>query len=143
MSKKQPTKSSEPEVKRRYRVQFDITYSGNPGVTLDGTSMTVPDLNLTVRQLLEHHTRGHDGLIHQREPLYLDTPIPTIHDITDVARYREQLKERLDEANKFIKNELDQKAKEKEQAVRAKRDAESGAEAQPESSDSGKSKPKD
>lgn len=106
--------------KRRFRIQFDFEYDGTVGKKMDSDSMTQPDLNLTVGQILEHHTRGTDGELVSRAPLYFETEIPTINDITDVANYRKQLNDRIMEVDKFIKKEReDAKAKEKFDAEQA------------------------
>lgn len=88
----------------RLRVQFDITYKGSPGKIPLGESQTEPDMTLRLGQLLERHTRGQNVPV--REPIYFDTEIPTITDLSDVERYREQLQRRLNETNKFIEDEL-------------------------------------
>ncbi len=97
--------------KQRIQLQFDIEYGGVIGATSEEASQTVPDMSLTVRQLLQNHTRGKDGTAMVREPLYFETELPTLNDITDVERYREQLNERLQQADEFIKDDL-KKAKE-------------------------------
>lgn len=96
---------SKNKVGKRIRVQFDIDYSGSLGKTMDGKSQTIPDLNLTVTQLIQNHVRGASGNVQAYEPLYFETEIPTINDITDVDRYRQELQDRLNQVNEFIKNE--------------------------------------
>jgi len=109
---------------RRIRIQFDLDYAGSPGAEIPGKSMTVPDMNLTVTQLLQNHTRGKSGNVMAYEPLYFETEIPVINDITDVDRYKQQLQDRLAEVNEFIENEKqlkdaeeNRKAKEQEDDV--------------------------
>lgn len=94
----------------RLRIQFDIGYKGTEGKTIDGKSMTEPDMTLTVGQLVERHTRG--GTLPQREPFYFETEIPTFSDLTDIDEYRTQLAHRLKETEKFIKDEKAQAAAE-------------------------------
>lgn len=93
-------------VKRKIRVQFDIDVPVYKGFKDEGTSMTVPDQSITVRQLLENHTRGvgNDVKIHQ--PLYFETELPVLRDITDVAVYKAALQERLEKVNEFMANEI-------------------------------------
>jgi len=95
----------------RLRVQFDITYKGHPGKTPSGVSDTVPDMTLSLGQLLERHSRGRD--IPMAEPLYFDTEIPTFSDLTDVDRYKEQLERRLEKTKEFIKNEKQKQEQQK------------------------------
>lgn len=106
--------------KKRIQIQFDIEYGGSPGREMDPLSETVPDMNLTVRQLLHDHTRGENNRSVIREPLYFETELPTINDITDVKQYQEQLSRRLNEVNEFIKEDK-QKAEELEKLEEAKR----------------------
>lgn len=40
------------------RKQFNPSYKGTPGPESDPTQVTVPDQNLTIRQLLDNHSRG-------------------------------------------------------------------------------------
>src|SRR5690606_32997107 len=107
MSNKQKTK--------RIRVQFDLEYKGDVGKQMNQDGDTVPDMSLTIRQLLQNHSRGQQGQVVEHEPLYFETEIPTIYDITDVAKYRSQLEDRLKEVKNFIKNE--QKEAEAEKAA--------------------------
>ena len=108
----------------RLRVQFDITYKGHPGKTPKGVSDTVPDMTLSLGQLLERHSRGRD--IPMSEPLYFDTEIPTFSDLTDVDRYKEQLERRLEQTKQFIKDEqkATAKAKAASEAKKAKQQSE-------------------
>lgn len=104
-----PIQVSPNPFKKRVRIQFDLEYNGDAGKVMDGKSQTIPDFNLTVRQLIENHTRGHDDSTLIKQPLYFETEIPQIHDITDVAAYKEHLMERMQEIDNFIKSELDDK----------------------------------
>ena len=92
--------------KRTIKVQFDITYGGTPGVEMDGESETIPDMNLTVRQLLENHSRGLDSNVKVRQPLYFDMEVPTIRDITDVEKYKKALELKLSAVNEFVEKEI-------------------------------------
>lgn len=83
------------EIKHRVRIQFDVGYQGHPGKTMDNESVTIPDMNLTVRQLLENHTRGVGSDVNVRQPLYLEFPIPTIKDMTDVEEYKRVVADQL------------------------------------------------
>ncbi len=97
----------------KYRVQFDFDYSGTPGKLMSKETVTQPDMNLTVRQLLENHTRGIDSQVQERKPLYFDIEVPTIHDITDVMLYKEHLEEKLKQTAKFIEDDIAAAAAEK------------------------------
>jgi hypothetical protein len=104
--KKTTTKKVElPVQEGRYRVQFDFTYKGAPGKKMSDEIVTQPDMTLTVRQLLENHTRGIDSGVQEKAPFYFDVEVPTITDITDVHEYRDYLNERIQQVNEFIANE--------------------------------------
>ena len=107
-----------PLLRNRIQVQFDIEYGGTPGMDYNNDSQTVPDLNLTVRQLLQNHTRGHNGQINVREPVYFDMVVPNITDLTDVDAYKKQLDDELARVNQFIEEDkkLQQEEKLKEEA---------------------------
>lgn len=94
-----------PKREQRIRVQFDISYKGAEGSKNNGESHVVPDMNLTVRQLLENHTRGKSSEVEVRKPLYFELPIPVINDLTDVAKYRKQLDDQMKSVDDFIKKE--------------------------------------
>lgn len=100
---------------RRIRVQFDIGYDGNPGKIMNGDSDTMPDMSLTVRQLLENHTRGKNSEVEVRQPLYFESEIPNLRDLTDIDQYKQRLQEQLADVNQFIAEEQQQKQDEAEQ----------------------------
>ena len=97
------------EIQRRIRVQFDINYSPSKGKIIGGDSETIPDMNLTVRQLLENHTRGKTGEVEVRQPVYFEREIPTINDLTDVDDYNTWLKEEQVRVQDFVNAEIEEK----------------------------------
>ena len=104
------------ETQTRFRVQFDVGYRGTPGKVMDQEGHTIPDMNLTVRQLMENHTRGIDDSMHAKQPLYFEHIIPRIEDITDVQKYKEYLEAEAEKVNEFIQQDL-QNAEAKRQAA--------------------------
>ncbi len=107
---------------QHFRLQFDIHYNGDDGISISDEVVTQPDISLTVRQLLVNHTPGVDSKDESKTPLYFDMEIPTLTDMTDVDGYRDHLKAQLKETNAFIKQEKADKAKlsEQEQSVKDK-----------------------
>lgn len=69
----------------------------------DQPSQTVPDMSLTIPELLQNHARGITTGLHQNTGEYFDTPIPRFDDITDEIAYKEQLAERVKEVEAKIK----------------------------------------
>lgn len=106
------------ETHHRIRMQFDIGYRGAPGIKNEGDSMAIPDLTLTMRQLIENHTRGNDGKVRVKKPLYLELPIPVMRDFTDVDEYKLALQEQLEKVNEFIANDKKEAQEAKEQKER-------------------------
>lgn len=100
---------------KRFAIQFDLTYHGSKGKSMDDTKVTVPDMNLTVKQILQNHTRGVDGKETIRQPLYFETEVPTISDITDVYAYKEYLQQQAQRVQDFI----DEETKAAEEASKA------------------------
>ena len=106
MSKKIKDMTSEEKSKLpRIRVQFDITYKGSPGEVNVEPSMTVPDMNLTVRQMLDNYMRSGDpGAVEVGEPMYFDMEIPTFEDFADVQAHREFLEKQIEAADDWIES---------------------------------------
>lgn len=55
-------------------------------------------MHLTVRQLLENHTRGMSYEELERQGMYLDEEVPTIHDLTDLQELKRANNEKLQKA---------------------------------------------
>lgn len=115
--------------KRVMRIQFDVEYGGSPGIVLDGKSVTVPDMQMTVRQLLENHSRGVDGKETIRQPLYFETEIPTLRDLVDVEEYEQSLQDRLEKVKEFkeaqkVKEAEERQQKQKEESAKRQSDKE-------------------
>jgi hypothetical protein len=92
-----------------FRRQFNPQYKPDNGEINNLPSKTVPNMSLTILQLLTNHSRGISSDIHHNEPQYFDTEIPRFDDITDAIEYKKQLADELKELDKTIKAE--QKAK--------------------------------
>lgn len=104
----------------RYRVQF--TFEIPKGKAMDPKSMTVPDMAISVQQMLQNFTR-HQDKVTQLEPMYFDTQVPVIKDLTDVAAYGELLKQRAKDVQAYLKNhaeQLEAEKKEKEEILNQK-----------------------
>ena len=66
---------------------------------------TLPDQTLTIRNLLDNHTRGIPLGVNTRVGEYFDTEIPRFDDLTDMIEYKQQLMEKNKEINKLIREE--------------------------------------
>lgn len=109
----------------RFKRQFDPTYNGTRHYSKFPKSETVPDLNLTVRQLMERHTRGISMQEQPREEHYFeDEPLPVIRDLNDIADYKEENKARKEALENKLKQEREKRAKQQaEQAEKARQQA--------------------
>lgn len=99
----------------KFRRQYTPDYKGTPYQNETGVSMTVPSMTLTVKELMERHTRGLETDTAQREEIYLPEGIdvPRMDDLTDLVFAKEELKQKEDEIKQQIAAERDiqQKAK--------------------------------
>lgn len=75
----------------KFRTQFNEDYKGAPGSEQSPESQTVPDMGLTLRELLINHTRGLPSGITFNEGHYFDSEIPIIEDLTDLQDRRREL----------------------------------------------------
>lgn len=100
--------------KIKFRRQFSKQQNWKPKI-MDETVHTVPDQNLTIRQLLDRHSRGLPLGASQMQGEYFDTEIPRFEDLTDMVEYKKKLVKEHEALTKKI--EAEQKAqKEKTEA---------------------------
>lgn len=89
----------------KLRKQFTAGYEGTPGPSPDTTLMTQPDMTMSIRDLLDRHSRGLPLTTNQRNGEYFDTEIPRFYDLTDMLKYKQELMDRNKSINKLIKDE--------------------------------------
>lgn len=76
----------------------------SPGLVCRDPSLTEPDLNLSVRQLLANHSRGVNSPVKVYDPEYYQTEdnegieVPIINDLTEYQDIKERLEESISEA---------------------------------------------
>lgn len=85
-----------------------------------GKSMTVPDQNLTVKELLDRHSRGVSLGAPEIKGEYFDTEIPKFDDLTDALEYKKNLIKKANELEKQIKEGKVAKVKAKAKPINAK-----------------------
>jgi hypothetical protein len=85
-----------------------------------GKSITVPDQNLTVRELLDRHARGVSLGAPQLKGEYFDTEIPKFDDLTDALEYKKNLIKKAEELDKKIKASNHAKIKAKAEPLNEK-----------------------
>ena len=90
---------------RTIRTQFNPKYHGTSQPIPDQSSLTVPDQNMGIRDLLSNHSRGLPLGANEREGQYFDTEIPRFDDLTDMIEYREMLHEKHKDLMAQVENE--------------------------------------
>ena len=97
-------------------MKFKNAYTKNKwkGKKMDQTVNTVPDQNLSIRQLLDRHSRGLPLGASQNQGEYFDTEIPRYDDLVDMMEHKKILVQEHKDLTKQIEKE--QKAQ-KEKAI--------------------------
>ena len=72
-----------------------------------GKSMTLPDQNLTIQELLERHSRGVPIGAVDKQGEYFDTEVPRFSDLTEMLEYKKELEEKRKELTKQINAEIE------------------------------------
>lgn len=86
-----------------FRTQFK-DYN-EKGKMMDQELITQPDQNMSIRELLDKHSRGLPINAVQQKGEYFETEIPRFDDITDMMEYKKMLAQKHKELNKQIKKE--------------------------------------
>lgn len=71
--------------------------------------MTVPDMSLTVKELLLNHSRGIHSDVKDNQGEFFDTEIPRFDDLTDIQAYKDSLTEKFTDAQIKAKDEIAEK----------------------------------
>ena len=89
------------------RKQFKKKKHQSSGYKKDmGKSMTLPDQNLTIKELLDRHSRGVSLGAPDLQGEYFDTEVPRFNDLTEMLSYKKELEEKRKELTKQINEEL-------------------------------------
>lgn len=110
----------------RFKTQFNPNYKGTPNREKNHSpSETVPDQSLSIKQLLLNHTRRTPSP-HMADlgGQYLDTEVPHIEDLNDVAELRESLQGRQLDLEEVIAQEKAEAKRKAEEAAKQKAKAE-------------------
>lgn len=98
----------------KFRTQFTADYQGSQGEINNLESVTIPDMNLTIRQLLINHTRGIGSDEIYKEGIYSDIEIPRFTDLNDMEDYKEMLLQKQEELEAQIKHEKSEARKKRD-----------------------------
>ncbi len=107
-------------MKPKIKTQFAKNYKGTPSKIKPGKSMTVPDQNLTIAQLLERHSRGVSLGAPDLKGEYFDTEVPRFDDITEAVEYKKTLLKKAKELDKQIKSQKSEQAKKHNSSIKEK-----------------------
>lgn len=72
-------------------------------------SLTVPDQNMSIRTLLDRHSRGIPLGASEKKGEYFDTEIPRFDDLTDVVAYKKMLQQKHKELDLQVNKEVQAK----------------------------------
>jgi len=99
----------------KFRRQFKKDYKGKltPEVNNE-PSMTVPDMSLTVKELLRNHVKGIHSNVRNYDPQFFDTEIPRFDDLTEEMEHKEELANKIKNYEKQQNDKKIQKQKEKD-----------------------------
>jgi hypothetical protein len=94
--------------KKLIRTQFSGKVYQSSGYKKNmGKSMTLPDQNLTIKELLDRHSRGVPLGAVDRQGEYFDTEVPRFSDLTEMLEYKKDLEEKRKELTKQINAEIE------------------------------------
>ena len=115
----------------KIRKQFTKKYKGTPWKGKPGKSMTLPDQNLTIGELLDRHSRGVSLGAPDLKGEYFDTEIPRFDDLTDMLEHKKELVQKqidlenqIKEQQKQVNKETSLKAKPVDEVTEAEEEAE-------------------
>ena len=103
--------------KLMFRTQYNSPlYTGKK---MDSTLLTQPDQNMSIKDLLDRHSRGLPLGATQQQGEYFDTEIPRFDDILDLVEYKKSLQRKQKELESKIKADQES-AKQKEKQMEQK-----------------------
>ena len=100
--------------KLMFRTQYNTPASA--GKIMDSTILTQPDQNMSIKDLLDRHSRGLPLGATQQQGEYFDTEIPRFDDILDAVEYKKSLQQKQKDLETKIKADQ-QAAQQKEKTM--------------------------
>ncbi len=86
------------------------------GKKMDDSLVTQPDQNMSIRELLDRHSRGLPLGVSENKGEYFETEIPKFDDLVDLMEYKKRLTEKQKELETQAKAEV-QEAKTKRELL--------------------------
>ena len=95
----------------RKRLIFRTQYNSPAyaGKKMSTETLTVPDQNLSIKDLLDRHSRGLPLGVSEQKGEYFDTEIPRFDDLTDMVAYKKELAKKHKELKKIAEDEISAK----------------------------------
>lgn len=95
----------------RKRLIFRTQYNSPvyTGKEMSTETLTVPDQNMSIKTLLDRHSRGLPLGVSQQKGEYFDTEVPRFDDLTDMVAYKKELAKKHKELMKKAEDEISAK----------------------------------
>ena len=87
-----------------FRTQYNHT--PGPGKIMSTETLTVPDQNMSIKTLLDRHSRGLPLGVSEQKGEYFDTEVPRFDDLTDMVAYKKELAKKHKELMKKADEEI-------------------------------------
>lgn len=89
----------------KFRTQFKDC-GNHKGQVFKNPSRAVPDQNLSLRTLLDNHTRGKPSTVAHLQGKFFETEVPNITDLNDLQELRDQRHAEIEEAFQKVENDI-------------------------------------
>ena len=95
----------------RKKIIFRTQYNHTPyiGKIMSTETLTVPDQNMSIKTLLDRHSRGLPLGVSQQKGEFFDTEVPRFDDLTDMVAYKKELARKHKELMKKAEDEISAK----------------------------------
>tara|TARA_B110000003_G_scaffold271674_1_gene306239 strand:- start:376 stop:744 length:369 start_codon:yes stop_codon:yes gene_type:complete len=95
----------------RKRLIFRTQYNSPvyTGKEMSTETLTVPDQNMSIKTLLDRHSRGLPLGVSEQKGEYFDTEVPRFDDLTDMVAYKKELAIKHKELMKKAEDEISAK----------------------------------
>ena len=92
----------------RKRLIFRTQYNSPvyTGKIMSTETLTVPDQNMSIKTLLDRHSRGLPLGVSEQKGEYFETEVPRFDDLTDMVAYKKELAKKHKELMKKAEDEI-------------------------------------
>ena len=89
-----------------FRTQYNTDWSKVKGKIMSTETLTVPDQNMSIKTLLDRHSRGLPLGVSEQKGEYFETEVPRFDDLTDMVAYKKELAKKHKELMKKAEDEI-------------------------------------